>query len=384
VLFARYDLDRAASVLRPEVLITRSASLWRYAELLPVRDPARVVSLGEGWTPLIAAPRLGQATGCRRLLVKDEGLNPTGSFKARGMAVAVSRAVELGGRALATPSAGNAGTAMSAYAARAGVDAFVFMPRDAPRSNQALTAAFGARLFLVDGLIGDCGRVVRREGPSRGWIDLSTLREPYRAEGKKTLGYELAEQLGWQLPDVIVYPTGGGTGIVGMWKAFDELERLGWIGSSRPRMVSVQAEGCAPIARAFRAGAESAEPWRDARTIAAGLRVPAAIGDYLILGSLRASGGTAVTVSDQEIESAMRRSARIEGLLLSSEAAATLAGLERLLAQRLVDPSERIVLFLTATGLLEATWPMGDRPSIDPDDRDAFATALNAEDERRR
>ncbi|HLH75155.1 MAG TPA: threonine synthase, partial [Chloroflexota bacterium] len=330
VLFARYDLARVRDAVRPDDFARRRGSLWRYAEVLPVRDPENVVSLGEGWTPLLEAPRLSRALGCRRVLIKDEGVNPTGSFKARGMTVAVSRAKELGARRLGTPSAGNAACAMSAYAARAGMPAYVFMPEDAPLMNQAECVAYGAHLFLVHGLISDCGRIVRREGSERGWFDVSTLREPYRAEGKKTMGYELAEQLSWRLPDVIIYPTGGGTGIVGMWKAFTEMEAMGWIDSKRPRMISVQATGCAPIVRAFEQGQNQAEPWTGAQTIAGGLRVPSAIGDYLILQAIRDSGGTALTVGDDEIVAAMHELAAREGVFVSPEAGATLAGLRRL------------------------------------------------------
>jgi threonine synthase len=381
VLFARYDLDRARSSLTRDGLTGRVASLWRYAELLPVRDSRNRISLGEGWTPLLAARRLGGAVDCPRLLVKDEGVNPTGSFKARGMSVAVSRALELGARALATPSAGNAGSAMSAYAACAGLASFVFMPEDAPAANQSLAMAYGANLFRVRGLISDCGRVVRRESANRDWFDLSTLREPYRAEGKKTMGFELAEQLDWRLPDVIVYPTGGGTGIVGMWKAFDELEQLGWIGSRRPRMISVQSAGCAPIVRAFQEGKDSAEPWPNASTVAAGLRVPAAIGDYLILRALRESGGTAVAVADEEIVKAVELVARREGLFVSTEAGATIAGLRRLILAGEIDPGSEIVLFLTGSGLLNPDPGPVDRPTIEPDDSEALAAAL-ADDTR--
>jgi threonine synthase len=313
------------------------------------------------------------------LIVKDEGVNPTGSFKARGMSVAVSRARELGAHRLATPSAGNAGSAMSAYAARAGLDAYVFMPEDAPVANQSLAIAYGAHLFRIRGLIGDCGRVVRRESAVRGWFDVSTLREPYRAEGKKTMGYELAEQLGWRLPDAIVYPTGGGTGIVGMWKAFDELEQLGWIDSRRPRLIAVQAEGCAPIVRAHERGASSAVPWTNAATIAAGLRVPAAIGDYLILNALRQSDGTAVAVTDEEIREAVETTARLEGIYVSTEAAATIAGLQRLVGRAQIDPKSEIVLFLTGSGLLNPDSGRAVRPTIDPDDPASFAAALAAE-----
>lgn len=368
VLLARYNLARVRETVRPADLAGRAASLWRYAEVLPVRDPANVITLGEGWTPLLPAERLAGALGCRRVLLKDEGANPTGSFKARGMATAVSRARELGATTLGTPSAGNAACAMSAYAARAGMDAYVFMPVDAPVMNQVECVAYGAHLFLVRGLIGDCGQIVRREGAERGWFDVSTLKEPYRAEGKKTMGYELAEQLGWRLPDVIVYPTGGGTGIVGMWKAFAELEELGWIDGRRPRMISVQAEGCAPIVRAFERGQDHAEPWEAAATVAGGLRVPSAIGDYLILDAIRSSGGTAIAVTDDEILAAMREITRLEGVFVSTEAAATVAGLRRLVQQRQVDPDAEIVLFLTGSGLLNADAIRVERPVLDPSD----------------
>jgi threonine synthase len=379
VLFARYDLAAARATLSRDVLAGRPPSLWRYAELLPIRDDRNVVTLGEGWTPLLGAHRLGERLGCGRLLLKDEGVNPTGSFKARGMAVAVSRARELGLLRLATPSAGNAASALSAYAARAGADAFVFMPSDAPSVNQALCVAYGAHLFLVRGLIGDCGRIVRREGQGRGWFDVSTLREPYRVEGKKTMGYELAEQLGWRLPDAIVYPTGGGTGIVGMWKAFDELERLGWIGRDRPKMISVQAAGCAPIVRAFHEGQRNARAWEGAHTFAAGLRVPAAIGDYLILQAIRDSAGTAIAVTDDEIAQATLELARCEGIFASTEAAATVAGLRRLLSEGWLDRDAEIVLFLTGSGLTTADAIAVQRPVLDPDDVDGCSRALEAD-----
>src|SRR5687768_17146850 len=297
VLFARYDLDAARAALPREALGERPHTMWRYAEVMPVLRPEHVVTLGEGMTPLMPAERLGKELGCSRLYVKEEGLNPTGTFKARGLSAAVSRALELGAKSLAIPSAGNAGAALAAYGARAGLPAYVFMPVDAPESTKAECALYGARLYLVKGLINDAGKIVREGTPHRGWFDVSTLKEPYRAEGKKTMGYEVAEQLGWELPDAVLYPTGGGTGIVGMWKAFDELERLGWIDSRRPKMISIQAEGCAPIVRAYQEGTRHAEAWQNATSVAGGIRVPVAIGDYLILDAVRQSAGTAITVT---------------------------------------------------------------------------------------
>ena len=369
VLYARYDLDAVRRALPRDALAGREPSLWRYRELLPVRDARHIVTLGEGMTPLLSAPRLGAALGCSALWVKDEGVNPTGSFKARGQAVAVSRALELGARTLAIPSAGNAGGAMAAYAARAGAPAQVFMPRDVPPANVAECVLYGAHLHLVAGLIGDCGRLVRQGVAAHGWFDLSTLREPYRQEGKKTMGYEIAEQLGWTLPDAIIYPTGGGTGIVGMWKAFEEMEQLGWIDGRRPKMISVQAAGCAPIVRAFEHGERNAEPWQDAHTAASGLRVPAAIGDYLMLDAIRASGGTALAVSDEAMIADMRALAVEEGISAAPEGAATLAALRLLLARGALRADERIVLFNTG-----AAWkytelvPMPELPVLDPDD----------------
>jgi threonine synthase len=351
VLFARYDLDRLRATLPRDALLRRPPSLWRYFEALPVRDPANVVTLGEGMTPLLPFPRLARAFGLHALLVKDEGLNPTGTFKARGMAVAVSRACELGLKTLVAPSAGNAGAALAAYGARGGLDVHVILPEDTPPTIVAETRTYGVHVQLIDGLIDDAGRVARRlQAEHDGWFDVSTLREPYRVEGKKTLGYELAEQLDWSLPDVIVYPTGGGTGLIGMWKAFAEMEALGWVRGDRPRMVVVQAEGCAPMVRAFQASRTTAERWSDAHTIAAGLRVPAAIGDYLILGTVRESGGTCVAVSDAEILAAMLRFAE-EGLFASPEGAATLAALPRLHDAGLLGPKTRVALFNTGSGL---------------------------------
>ncbi len=349
VLYARYDLELASKEIDRDRGATRAANMWRYFELMPVRDAQNVVTLGEGMTPLHRADTLGEQLGCSELLIKDEGLNPTGSFKARGMSAAVSKAKELGISRLTLPSAGNAAGAAAAYAALAGMEAHVFMPKDAPMANRLESIAFGARLTLVDGLISDAGRCARERAAELDLFDVSTLREPYRAEGKKTMGYELAEQLGWKTPDVIVYPTGGGTGIVGIWKAFHEMLAMGWIESITTRMVSVQAEGCAPIVRAFHAGAKHAEPWEDASTVAAGMRVPSAIGDYLILEALRESEGTAVTVSDAEIMAAVGQMASAEGIYPAPEGGATLAGLRKLLESGEINPSATIVLMNTGS-----------------------------------
>jgi threonine synthase len=354
-LLARYDLARARRELDREAVAARPPGQWRWAELLPVRDPRRRLTLGEGSTPLLSLRRLAAALGVERLLAKDEGRNPTGSFKARGLAVAVSRAVELGASHLALPSAGNAGAAAAAYAARAGVRVTVAVPCDVPASARDQVDRYGAELILVDGLISEAAALIRDLCPRTGAFDLSTLREPYRAEGKKTMGFELAEQLGWRLPAVIVYPAGGGTGVVGMWKAFEELEALGWIGRERPRMVIVQANGCAPLVRAFHAGERFAQPWTDAATAAAGLRVPSAIGDFLILDAVRASGGTAVAVDDEEMRVARQELAIAEGIGASLEAGATLAAYRRLLGDGTLQPDEETVLFLTGSGLLDGS-----------------------------
>jgi threonine synthase len=351
VLYARYELARARRTLTRESMTRRPRGMWRWREIMPVRDARNVVTLGEGDTPLLPAPRLGAAAGLSNLLVKEEGLCPTGSFKARGIAAAVSRARELGVRKVAIPSAGNAASALAAYGARAGMEVFVFMPVDTPELNKKEAVAYGARVTLVRGLIHDCAALVRERAPKEGWFDLSTLKEPYRAEGKKTMGLELAEQCGWTLPDVIVYPTGGGTGIVGMWKAFAELEELGLIGPARPKMVSVQAEGCAPIVRAFREGHDHATPWENASTRAAGLRVPAAIADYLILGAVRESKGTALAVSEAEIAEATTELARLEGIFAAPEGAATWAAAKQLAKNGFLKRDDRVVLFDTGTGL---------------------------------
>lgn len=345
-------------------------SLWRYGPLLPVRDPANRVSLGEGWTPLLPTPRLGARIGARRLLIKDESANPTGTFKARGMALAVSMAKELGVARLAAPSAGNAAGALAAYAARAGLEAHLFMPRDVPRANAVECEAMGARVTLVDGLISDCGRIVAERRAAEGWFEVSTLKEPYRIEGKKTMGLELAEQLGWRLPDAVFYPTGGGVGLIGMWKAFAELEALGWIGSERPKMIAVQAAGCAPIARAWDTGASESDFWQDAATVASGLRVPKALGDFLVLDAVRASGGAAVAVEDRDMLAAGRLLAESEGLFVAPEGAACVAAAGRLLQDGFLRPGDELVIYNTGTGLkyLEA-WETLLEPAATPLER---------------
>jgi threonine synthase len=348
-LLARYRLEEAATALDRDQL--EGQTLWRYHAMLPVQSPAGVVTLGEGMTPLLRAERLGKRLGLNHLYIKDESLNPTGSFKARGLALAIARAAELGVTRVAIPSAGNAGGATAAYAARAGLESYVFMPRDVPRAFIVECQINGAHVELVDGLITDAGRRVAAGRDEYGWFDLSTLKEPYRVEGKKTMGYELAEQFDWELPQVIIYPTGGGTGLIGMWKSFDEMEALGWIDSHRPRMVSVQAAGCAPIVRAFESGATHAEPWQNAATMAAGLRVPSAVGDALMLCALRDSEGTAVAVSEAEILWGVKEIGQSEGLFVCPEGGAALAGIRRLVEQGWIDREERVVLFNTGSGL---------------------------------
>jgi threonine synthase len=350
-LLVRYDLKRIAKFVSRQALYARRADMWRYRELLPVRREDNIVTLGEGWTPLIHVKTLGAALGVKDLFVKDESLNPTQSFKARGMSVAVSMAKELGAKKLAAPSAGNAGAALAAYCAHGGLGAYLFMPRDTPRANVIECEVMGANVTLMDGLITDCGAEVARRKATEGWFEVSTLKEPYRVEGKKTLGYEIAEQSAWTLPDVIVYPTGGGTGLVGMWKAFDELQQLGWISEKRPRMISVQAAGCAPIVRAFEAGVRFAEEVENAATVAAGLRVPKAIGDFLILDAIRESGGTAISVTDEELVEGARELARTEGIFAAPEGGACVPALRKLLARGDVKPDEKVVLFNTGSGI---------------------------------
>ena len=350
-LLVRYDLERAKMTLTRESLATRRPDLWRYREVLPVEDDKNIVSLGEGWTPLLPARTLAATLGLNDLYIKDESQNPTQSFKARGMTTAVSMAKELGAEKLAVPSAGNAAGALAAYAARAGLQSFIFMPRDTPRANVVECEQTGAHVTLMDGLITDCGAEVGRRKEAEGWFDVSTLKEPYRVEGKKTLGYELAEQLNWELPDVIIYPTGGGTGLIGMWKAFDEMEQMGWIGSKRPRMVTVQASGCAPIVTAFEAGKRFADEFPNAATTASGLRVPKAIGDFLILDAIRESGGTAIAVTDDELIDATKVIGAAEGLFCAPEGAACLPALEKLIDSGAVKMNDRVVLFNTGSGV---------------------------------
>jgi threonine synthase len=365
-LLVCYDLDGVHRALPREALATRPQTLWRYRELLPVRRPENVVSLGEVVTPLIPLSRIAvRLAKGGEILVKDEGRLPTGSFKARGLALAVSMAKELGVATMAMPTNGNAGAAMAAYCARAGVRAYVFCPDDTPAVNVREIAMQGAEVFLVDGLIDDCGKLVAKGEQEVGWFNCSTLREPYRIEGKKTMGIELAEQLDWQLPDVILYPTGGGTGIIGMWKAFAELEAIGWIGHKRPRMVVVQAEGCAPMVKAWEEGAEHAPRWENAHTFAAGIRVPQAVGDFLILRAVRESGGFAIAVSDDAIADAWREVAAEEGLLLCPETAATYAAYKQALGDGRIRPDDRVVLFNCASGLKYPMPAAGRRLKLD-------------------
>jgi threonine synthase len=342
VLFARYDLQSVKQNLKPELLSSRVASMWRYREVLPEAEP---VSLGEGFTPLLPSRELPN------VCIKDEGLNPTGSFKARGLSAAVTMAKAYGLTKLAIPSAGNAASALAAYCAAAGLEAYIFMPKDVPLANRVECQSYGAHVTLVDGLISDCARLVGERSRQEGWFDVSTLKEPFRVEGKKTMGYEVGEQLKWKLPEAIIYPCGGGVGLIGMWKAFDEMQELGWIGSERPRMIAVQSAGCAPIVRAWNEGASHSEFWPDANTIAAGLRVPKAFGDYLILDILKKSAGTAVAVSDDEIMSALRHWASTEGIFAAPEGAAALAAYQKLRTSGFFAPEDSVVLFNTGSGL---------------------------------
>ncbi|SFZ86201.1 threonine synthase [Devosia enhydra] len=356
-LLVRYDLAALGASIDRDAIAARAPDLWRWRELLPVVNTANIVSLGEIETPLIAIPR----SGGKGVLVKDEGRLPTGSFKARGLVMAVSMAKELGVTRIAMPTNGNAGAALAAYASRCGIETIVLCPEETPEINVREIAAQGARVWRVNGQIDECGAIVGKGAAEGRWFDFSTLKEPYRIEGKKTMGLELALQFGWDLPDAIFYPTGGGTGLIGMWKAFDELEKLGWIGSKRPRMYAVQAEGCAPMVRAFEQGLEHAERWENAATVAAGIRVPKAVGDFLILRAVRQSGGRALAVSDAEILRAVDDTARQDGLLMCPEGGATLAALRKARAEGLVAEGERVVLFNCATGL-KYPMPMAGEP----------------------
>ena len=350
-LLARYDLREAKRRLKRGKATGDIGGIWKYKELMPVEEETDIVSLGEGNTPLVHARNLGESMGLKNLFIKDESINPTGSFKARGMSAAISVAKQLNIRKVVVPSAGNAASAMAAYAANAGIEAFIFMPKVVPVANYKECQAFGAKISLIDGVISDCGVAVAQLKEKEGWFDVSTLKEPYRIEGKKTMGYELAEQLEWRLPDTIVYPAGGGTGLIGMWKAFDEMEAMGWIGSSRPKMVAVQSSGCAPIVKAFHNNESKAKPWPNPHTVAAGLCVPSAIGDFLMLRILRDSAGTAVMVEDRSLADATNRIGKSEGIFCAPEGAACLPALEELLRQRLVSASDRIVIFNTGSGL---------------------------------
>jgi threonine synthase len=369
-LLVHYDLGQIRATWQKEDLRDAEPSMWRYAPVLPA-DSHEAVTLGEGWTPLIRATALERELGADELWIKDEGQNPTASFKARGLSCAVTMAKKLGLAKLAIPSAGNAGSALAAYAAAAGLESYIFMPRDVPQSNFIECQASGAHLTLVDGLISDCGRMVAERKQREGWFEVSTLKEPYRIEGKKTMGYEVAEQFDWQLPDAIFYPCGGGVGLIGMWKAFDELEQLGWIGAKRPKMISVQAKGCEPITRAFEQNASSSEFFPDAHTVAAGLRVPKALGDFLVLRAVRASGGTALSISDEEMLEAGILLASREGIFPAPEGGACVAAARRLLKSGFLKPNDRIVIYNTGSGLkyLEAYATRFPRQTVSAQDQ---------------
>jgi threonine synthase len=350
-LLVRYDLDAIRQSWTRGDLDECAADMWRYAPVLPVNDQRNVISMGEGWTPLIRARRLGEKIGAGDLWVKDEGLNPTGSFKARGLGCAISMCRELGIKKVAIPSAGNAAGALAAYAAAAGIEAYIFMPRDVPQANYIECKAAGAQVTLVDGLISDCGRIVAERKDAEGWFDISTLKEPYRIEGKKTMGYEVAEHFDWQLPDAIFYPAGGGVGLIGMWKAFYELETLGWIGTKRPKMIAVQSEGCQPVVRAFEQGADRSEFWQNAATVASGLRVPKPLGDALMLTAIRESGGCAVAVSDADLLDGAISLSAAEGMFAAPEGGACVAAVRKLIASKFLRSDERIVIYNTGSGL---------------------------------
>ncbi len=367
-IWVRYDLDAVGSALTRDVLRSRPETMWRYRELLPYYEEGDVVSLGERMTPLLACPRLGKQLGVKNLWIKDESQLPTGSFKSRGLAMAITMARRLGVKRVALPTAGNAGGAAAAYAARAGMECFVFMPEDTPSINQYECALAGAKTFLVNGLINDCGRIVREGKEQMGWFDLSTLKEPYRIEGTKTMGLELAEQFAWDLPDVILYPTGGGTGLIGMWKAFAELKALRWLAAGRlPRMISVQSTGCAPIARAFDANQRFAEPFPSAATIASGIRVPVAVGDFMILDAVRESGGQAIAVDEGSIQTWMRQAVAAEGIPVCPESAACVGALETLVQSGAIRPEERVVIFNTGAAQKYPEAIAASLPRLDKD-----------------
>lgn len=370
-MLVRYDLERAKSTWSRDTVAQGPNTMWRYAPMLPVQAHEHIVSLGEGMTPLLRAPRAGKRIGANNLWIKDEGLNPTASFKARGLSCALSMCTELGIRKIAIPSAGNAASASAAYAAAAGVECHIFMPKDVPQANFIECKAYGAHVTLVDGLISDCGKIVATRKDAEGWFEVSTLKEPYRIEGKKTMGYELAEQLGWRLPDVIFYPTGGGVGLIGMWKAFAEMEAMGWIGPKRPKMIAVQVEGCQPVVRAYEQGQERSEFWENAHTVASGLRVPKPLGDFLVLEAVRHSGGTAIAVSDDELIDAGIQLAADEGMFVAPEGSACLSALEKLLASGFLKPDEEIVIYNTGAGLkyLEAYSTRYPRTSASEQDK---------------
>jgi len=350
-LFPQYDLEKAKSILHKKDLKSRESNMWRYGEIMPVEFKENIISLGEGWTPLVQANRLGELKGFSNLYLKNESINPTGSFKDRGMSVAISKVKEFHLKNIAIPTAGNAGGSAAAYAAKAGQEAFIFMPNDTPKAFQVECDQYGAHVEMIDGLISDCGKIVGERKEKEGWFDISTLKEPYRVEGKKTMGYELAEQFNWDLPDVIIYPTGGGTGLIGMWKAFDEMETMGWIGSHRPKMISVQAKGCSPIVDAFDQGLDCAQPFQNPKTSALGLRVPSAVGDFLILNSIRQSEGVALSVTDNELMTGTKQIGSSEGIFSAPEGGATVAALPKLLDRGIIKPNDQIVLFITGSGL---------------------------------
>ena len=350
-LLVRYDLEAARKSWSREWIASGPSSMWRYAPILPVARPSSMVTLGEGWTPLLKAKNFGAEVGAPNLWVKDEGLNPTQSFKARGLACAISMCRELGITKVALGSAGNAASATAAYAAAAGIEAHIFMPRDVPQANYIECKSFGAKVTLVDGLISDCGRIVAERKQAEGWFEINTLKEPYRIEGKKTMGYEVAEQFQWKLPDAILYPTGGGVGLIGMWKAFEEMEAMGWIDSRRPKMIVVQADGCAPVVKAFEEGKERTEFWNNATTVSSGLRVPKPLGDFLILRSVRESGGTCIAVSDRDSLLAGARLASRDGIFAAPEGAACFAAVEKLAASGFLKREEKIAVYNTGSGL---------------------------------